>query len=350
MATTDKITIMDIARLTGLSKGTVDRVIHNRGEVSKKSYDKIMAVIKELGYEPNFYASLLAKGTNHTIVVLIPNHMPGTFWELSDHGIQRAAATVKPLGVHVQVMGYEELEEDSFRSACSSILEMAPSGVVFAPMFKTESMVFANALAEKGIPYTFIDSKIEDEGYMAYYGMPMYESGYLCGDQLTGGNPVESVLIVRIHRDRNSLSDPTLIRREGFLDYLKEHSPQCNVHNLFIDPSAPEEIYSVLEDFFKEHPQVHHLVMFNSRVHLLAPYLREHPEHGRKVVGFDNLSANLSALLDGTVSTLIAQHPDEQVNLAVTAISDKILLGKYPERKDNFMHMDILTRYNAAYY
>ena len=40
-----KITIKDVARLSGLSKGTVDRVIHNRGEVSKKSYDKVMKVV-----------------------------------------------------------------------------------------------------------------------------------------------------------------------------------------------------------------------------------------------------------------------------------------------------------------
>ena len=46
----NKVTINDIARLTGLSKGTVDRVLHKRGEVSKKSYEKVMKVIEELGY------------------------------------------------------------------------------------------------------------------------------------------------------------------------------------------------------------------------------------------------------------------------------------------------------------
>ena len=46
----EKVTINDIARLTGLSKGTVDRVLHNRGEVSRKSYLKVMDIIKELGY------------------------------------------------------------------------------------------------------------------------------------------------------------------------------------------------------------------------------------------------------------------------------------------------------------
>ena len=49
MANKAKPTILDIARLTGLSKGTVDRVLHNRGEVSRKSYDAVMKAIQDLG-------------------------------------------------------------------------------------------------------------------------------------------------------------------------------------------------------------------------------------------------------------------------------------------------------------
>ena len=47
----NKVTINDIAMLTGLSKGTVDRVLHNRGEVSKKSYAKVMKVIEDAGMD-----------------------------------------------------------------------------------------------------------------------------------------------------------------------------------------------------------------------------------------------------------------------------------------------------------
>ena len=44
MAQNEKITINDIARRTGLSKGTVDRVLHHRCEVSRKSYERVMEV------------------------------------------------------------------------------------------------------------------------------------------------------------------------------------------------------------------------------------------------------------------------------------------------------------------
>ena len=44
-----KVTIIDVARKAGVSKGTVDRVVHNRGEVSRKSAEKVRKAIEELG-------------------------------------------------------------------------------------------------------------------------------------------------------------------------------------------------------------------------------------------------------------------------------------------------------------
>ena len=47
-----KLTIKDIAQLSGVSKGTVDRVLHNRGKVSQKALDSINAVLEQIDYEP----------------------------------------------------------------------------------------------------------------------------------------------------------------------------------------------------------------------------------------------------------------------------------------------------------
>ncbi|MBR3449375.1 MAG: LacI family DNA-binding transcriptional regulator [Bacteroidales bacterium] len=350
MAQNEKITILDIARRTGLSKGTVDRVLHHRGEVSRRSYDKVMAAIEELGYEPNVYASLLAKGQHHLVAVLIPAHEPGTFWELAAGGIDKAAESVGTLGVRMQHFEYDQYDIESFRAACARVLEAGPSGVVIAPLFQEETDLFAAQLREHGIPFAYIDSKPETDGYLAYFGMPLYKSGYLCADQLTGGFAVPSALIVRIRRDRNQQSDPTINRRAGFVDYMLEHSPDCILGNVFIDPNDPDSIEGTLDAWFREHPGTRHIVMFNSRIHLLVPWLQRHPDSQRRVVGFDNLKANMDALREGTVSCLIAQHPDEQMRLAIEALAEYILRRKLPLKKDNFMHMDILTRYNVDYY
>ncbi|MBR5035348.1 MAG: hypothetical protein IKX71_08585, partial [Bacteroidales bacterium] len=130
---------------------------------------------------------------------------------------------------------------------------------------------------------------------------------------------------------------------------LREHSPECSVHYLFIDPTQPEDIGQILSDFHAKHPEVRNLVMFNSRVYLLAPFLEKAIAGGLKdlrVVGFDNLDANVEALRHGSVTRLIAQHPDQQVSHAIETLVEFIALKKKPAHRDNLVHMDILTRYN----
>ena len=55
-----KLRIKDIAVLAGVSEGTVDRVLHNRGDVSAKSREAVTKVLDEMNYSPNLLARSLA--------------------------------------------------------------------------------------------------------------------------------------------------------------------------------------------------------------------------------------------------------------------------------------------------
>jgi len=48
-----KVTIKDIALIAGVSRGTVDRVINGRGNVSEDVAKKILKIANELGFEKN---------------------------------------------------------------------------------------------------------------------------------------------------------------------------------------------------------------------------------------------------------------------------------------------------------
>lgn len=52
----EKIRIKDIAERAGVSVGTVDRVLHNRPNVSKPAREKVEEALKEMNYQPNVYA------------------------------------------------------------------------------------------------------------------------------------------------------------------------------------------------------------------------------------------------------------------------------------------------------
>ena len=49
----DKIRIKDIALRAGVSVGTVDRVLHERPNVSKSAREKVEQALAEMDYEPN---------------------------------------------------------------------------------------------------------------------------------------------------------------------------------------------------------------------------------------------------------------------------------------------------------
>ena len=45
------IRIVDIAKMAGVSVGTVDRVIHNRGRVSEENRKKVQAILEMVHYQ-----------------------------------------------------------------------------------------------------------------------------------------------------------------------------------------------------------------------------------------------------------------------------------------------------------
>lgn len=61
----------DIARLAGVSRSTVSRVINNYGDISEQTRQKVMAVIKENNYVPNAFGQGLAGKSTHIIGLFI---------------------------------------------------------------------------------------------------------------------------------------------------------------------------------------------------------------------------------------------------------------------------------------
>lgn len=348
-----KITIIEVAEKAGVSKGTVDRVVHNRGEVSKKSAEKVRKAIEELNYQPNLYASILGSRKDRVIACLLPRFSEGDYWEKLYKGFLAGGESVSTLNIHTQVFLYDEFNPGSFNAACEEMLATRPSGVILQPLFKSDTAVLTEKLKEAGIPFVLVDSKLEGYDYLAYYGMNMYKSGMLCAYLLTerlDSGSVKDVAVIRIRRDKENRADPTLDRRAGFTDYMTECIPECTIHHIFIDPTSPERTMNTLEDFFTTHPEVKLIVMFNSRIHLLTEFLKSHPMEGRRVIGYDNLDKNIDALRNGCVSLLITEHIEEQTRQAVSTLADNILMFKRPASKDNYMHMDVLTRFNIEDY
>nr|HPR19478.1 LacI family DNA-binding transcriptional regulator [Proteiniphilum sp.] len=73
-----KARIKDIAEMAGVSSGTVDRILHNRGNVSESARKAVEEVLKKVNYKPNIHISGLSLKRKYKVVItrvclLIPN-------------------------------------------------------------------------------------------------------------------------------------------------------------------------------------------------------------------------------------------------------------------------------------
>ena len=68
-----KVTIDDVAKAAGVSKQTVSRAINDKGEISPKTRDRILALVKEMGYRPNRMAQAMNTSRSHMIGLVVPD-------------------------------------------------------------------------------------------------------------------------------------------------------------------------------------------------------------------------------------------------------------------------------------
>lgn len=343
-------TIFDVAARAGVARGTVDRVVYNRGGVSKETADRVREAIRELGYTANPIAAGLASRRKFTFACLIPEFSPGDYWDIVGRGFAEGAESFQTHNVSAKMFHFNPDRIESYREACAKVLESRPSGVIMNVVFEDELRRFAQKLTEAGIPYAFVDRKVDDLDYTVYYGADPWDAGYLGAYLLTHRLHVRQIGMIRIQRDPAGQADPNKMRREGFLRYLREHCPDCRIYTTFIPPDNPEQTLRLIEEFCREHPDIKHFTMNNSRIHLMVPFLRRHPDPERVVVGYDDLERNLDAVREGLVEFLVTRRAPMQAFRTLTAFAEFVIYGTPPARRDNYMHMDILGRLNLKDY
>lgn len=64
------ITLKEIARLSGVSPSTVSNILNGRSNVGEETRKRVLQIIKEQGYHPNYFASNMRKANSKMIVII----------------------------------------------------------------------------------------------------------------------------------------------------------------------------------------------------------------------------------------------------------------------------------------
>ncbi|MCL1943311.1 MAG: LacI family DNA-binding transcriptional regulator [Candidatus Azobacteroides sp.] len=345
-----KYRIKDIAKLAGVSAGTVDRVLHNRGEVSEISGKKVKEVLKAIDYHPNIFASTLASKKTYTFICILPHYHKGEYYEAVEEGISKAAAEFGDWNVSVKMNYFDQFDESDYRKVCEEIPDSHPDAVLIIPVYKEATAEFAATLKDHDIPYVFLDSQVEHTNPLAYFGQDSYRSGYLVARLLTENlDRDKEIVIFRILRHSQSKDNQSIARENGFMAYLKENNPGVIVHPLHLHAADEEESRKLMNHFFTGHLNVSSGVIFNSRAYMISEYLSARHLQHISLVGYDLLSRNVAGLKNGIIRYLIGQRPEKQGYNAIKALSRHFVLKQHV-RTENFMPIDILTKENIDFF
>ncbi len=249
--------IKDIAELSGVSTGTVDRILHERGKVSDDARKKVEKVLKEIDYQPNLIARSLALKKKYHFIALTTSLHEGEYWAKLSQGIEKAKRELFSYNIDVEQIYFDQYDSNSFDELIPKIETADCQGVVIATLFKQSVLTLTQRLDQKGIPYILIDSFIDHTNCISYYGTHSYDSGYIAGRLLFEQIREEDNLVIfRFTRKGDSCSTQVQKREEGFRDYLANTPFKGKIHLLHVHADDKEENKRLLNTFFEKYPQV----------------------------------------------------------------------------------------------
>jgi LacI family transcriptional regulator len=341
------MTIKEIAEKAEVSVGTVDRVLHNRGDVSKKTREKVLRIVQEGNYEPNLFARQLVLNKAFTIASLLPKHRKDDYWAYPEQGIRQSVEEVKSFGIRNQSFLFEEENEQDFEKVAKKVLQSRPDGLLLAPVIYEKARWLAAQCEQERIPLVLIDSDLPGSSKLASIGQNAYQSGKLAAKLLhfSGSNP--DICVTNItHRNENN--DVFKQRKKGFLSYFEEHSIPVQIKevNLKVEDGNFKKQLGKLAVALQEGDAV---FVPDSKIHWLAGEVHAQGKSGKiRMVGYDLIEKNKYYLQTNTIDFLINQKPELQGYLGIQSLYKFIVLKQQVQERV-FIPIEIVTKENLEF-
>jgi LacI family transcriptional regulator len=346
-----KVTIKDIARIAGVSRGTVDRVINERGNVAEEVEKKILKIASELGYEKNLMASALASSKIYKIAIVSPDPGSDIFWEQPREGMMSALELVRHYGIQVEYYDFDLFRKDEFNMQMENAIKSRPDAILTAPAFTAESLEFLDAAEKLGIPFITINTEIEHPGILCYVGQNSYNSGYLAGrlfhlrlkkdDEIIAFNLGHNLTNAQHYSDKV----------DGLKAYFSEHEMHENPvvwyeFNQFLDENKLQEFW---EGVKSRHPKMKGIFFTNSRAYRIARFFTQDDIKKYDVVGFDMIEPNIRYLKEDKIDFIINQNPVLQGYTGIMNFVNHFVLKK-EVKKTQYLPLDIVLKENVDFY
>ena len=265
------VTVKELAVKAGVSIGTVDRVLHNRGRVKKETEERVLAAIKELKYTPNQVAQgLAARKKKLKIIFLIPGEQGKPYYrdirlaaeekarELRDkYGVNVRFLSVKITGITKEILS--ELEEAD---------GMITLGLNFPGLKQC-----LDTLEEQRKPVVFYNILLEGQEYLAYVGCDYIQAGKIAAGlcALVGGRDAK-IFIYSEGLGRSASADKRIL---GLRQEMKERYPNMQVKGCQEILPDYEELRGTVVKMLEKSPDVNIVYIANPADYSICSMIHE---------------------------------------------------------------------------
>ena len=268
------ITQKELATRLGLSRTTIARAINNSSNIKPETKEKILKLVKELGYEKNYVGSLLAS-KKKIVYSFIVESKNSYYTEQIKLGIKGAKKEYKHYNLEII-----EIVTD-INKPMEQVLELQKllnsdkqiDGIIIIPLDKVKSMDLINPYLEK---IKFISLSVFLSKKIAYVGTDYEKCGRLAAEFLGKTlNADDKVLVIdngddnisskyylngfldRANKDKINIVGP--IKKNGVEDsliYLEDTFKEKNIKSIFINRYAQDILLELPDNILKKQKNI----------------------------------------------------------------------------------------------
>lgn len=171
------VTIKDIANAAGVSRGTVDRVLHNRSGVNPEVAKRVREIADKMGFVPNKAGKILAaRKQKITFAYLLPSSARPFFAEVLK-GVERAEKELADYGVSVDIKYFNDFKTETHINEINKIVNSDYSGLCITSLDTPEVQLAVHNVVQKGIPVVSVNTDVPDSERICYVGTDYFRAG-----------------------------------------------------------------------------------------------------------------------------------------------------------------------------
>ena len=327
------VTIQKIAELSGVSRGTVDRVLHGRPNVNPMIREKVVRAAEKLGYQP----PVPSKSADcRQAAILIPQWTDGHFNRQIVSGIRKALRYIADPAFVLTEQPLRTMTMQELLRAMDEQIRSGVDGLIIRAENTPEVRAAIEQAVQQGVTVITYDADVPDSGRLCHAGQDLVRAGAIAAGVMARLiRPPEHVLIVT----GNLRMEAHKGRVDGFCRRL-------------LELGFSEDAYRVIET--NEMPELTGELVAQA---LQADYMACQPLSGciagiRKarrttrphIVCNDLTPTAKRYLREGTVDFVIGQSFSQESFHAVLAMYQMLLRGVKPKRELYYTDLRLITQ------